>query len=90
MLQVARQGTTRKTKQSTTIERTARAAGTGGGAVEGGGGGGGGRGVSRYRKPWRNRTARREGDACEGDDEWLRGEGGLGEENACGLVDKTR
>jgi hypothetical protein len=35
MLQVARQGTTRKTKQSTTIERTARAAGTGGGAVEG-------------------------------------------------------
>jgi hypothetical protein len=52
--------------------------------------GGGALGGSRYRKPWRNRTARREGDACEGDDEWLRGEGGLGEENACGLVDKTR
>jgi hypothetical protein len=86
MLQVARQGTTRKTKQSTAIERTARAAGTGGGAVEGGGALGG----SRYRKPWRNRTARREGDACEGDDEWLRGQGGLGEENACGLVDKRR
>jgi hypothetical protein len=82
MLQVARQGTTRTTKQNTTIERTARAAGTGGGA--------GALGGSRYRKPWRNRTARREGDACEGDDEWLRGQGGLGEENACGLVDKRR